>query len=316
MVVSKPWIPLMRLNRFDLNQVVCLDALLSECSVSRAAKRVHLSQPAMSAVLAQLRRHFGDPLLVPSGRKLVPTPFARDLVSPVKELVSRAQVLTALSPRQATGEVDREMTVTASDYIMTAFLAQAIQNAGQTMPKLRFDVLPLSSQSANLLNNAEVDLLVAGQTFDVGRPPNETLCEDRFVCLVSREHPPAANTLDANAYLARRHVVVRYFESQLTHEDEEALRRHGLRRPHQIAVWSHLLVPQLICGTPMIATVASRVARQIAQQWPLDIYPFPFAQDPMRIYAYWHPSRDQDPIVHNVMDLIRAVLAETPDKAI
>jgi LysR family transcriptional regulator, nod-box dependent transcriptional activator len=306
----------MRLNHFDLNQVVCLDALLSECSVSRAAERVHLSQSAMSAALAQLRQYFGDPLLVRSGRKLVPTPFARDLHQPVREVLSRAQALTALTPDRALGDVNREMAITASDYAMGAFLAEVISRAEAPMPNLRFDILSLSDRSAGQLNNGEIDLLVAGQALDAGRPPNETLCEDIFVCLVSQDHEPPGQVLDADTFLSRRHVVVRYFDSQLTFEDEEALRRQGLRRPGHVAVWSQSLVPQLICGTPMIATVTWRLARQFVERWPLTIYPFPFAQDPMRVYAYWHPSRDHDPVLRDVMDRIRDVVARTPQPPI
>ncbi|MDP6954208.1 MAG: LysR family transcriptional regulator, partial [Alphaproteobacteria bacterium] len=271
----------MRLNHFDLNQVVCLEALLSECSVTRAAQRVHLSQSAMSTVLARLREHFDDPLLVRSGRKLVPTPFARDLRQPVQEFLAQAQALTALSPDQAPVQVDRELTIAASDYAMSAYLGEAIRRTERPMPKLRFDILPLSDHSADLLRNGEIDLMVAGQALDAGRPPNETLCEDIFVCLVSRGHEPPGRVLDADAFLSRRHVVVRYFESQMTFEDEEALRRQGLRRPRHVAVWSQSLVPQLISGTSMIATVTWRLAQQFAERWPLEVYPFPFAQDPM-----------------------------------
>ena len=301
----------MRLNRFDLNQIVCLDALLAECSVSRAADRVHLSQSAMSSVLAQLRDHFNDPLLVRSGRSLVPTPFARSLVGPVSELLSRAHALTALAPDRAPADVDREMRIVASDYNMAAFLAGSIQRAAAPMPNLRFDVLPLTTQSAQSLRDGEIDLLIAGQAFDAARPPNETLFEDRFVCLIASEHAPEDGVLTRSDYLARRHVVVRYFEYQMTFEDEEALRREGLKRPRQVAVWSHSLVPQLICGTPMIATAASRIATQIAKRWPIKIFPFPFDQEPMRIYAYWHPSRDEDPVMRNFMNIVRQVVTET-----
>lgn len=305
----------MRLNRFDLNQIVCLDALLAECNVSRAAERVHLSQSAMSTVLARLRSHFNDPLLVRSGRKLVPTPFARSLVGPVGELLSRAHALTALVPDQAPDEIDREIRIVASDYIMAAFLAASIQRVSARMPNLRFDVLPLTSQSAQSLKAGEIDLLFAGQAFDAGRPPNETLFEDKFVCLASSEYAPPDGVLSASDYNSRRHVVVRYFEYQITFEDEEALRRAGLNRPRHVAVWSHSLVPQLICGTPMIATAASRVAAQIAERWPITIFPFPLEQEPMRVYAYWHPSRDEDPVMRDFMGIAREAVAETETAA-
>ncbi len=94
----------MRLNGFDLNQIVCLHAPLTERSVTRAAERVHLSQSAMSAVLAQLRRHFENPLLVRAGRRLVATPVARSLVEPAGQLIEQAHAFTALAPRSSPGD--------------------------------------------------------------------------------------------------------------------------------------------------------------------------------------------------------------------
>lgn len=87
---------------------------------------------------------------------------------------------------------------------------------------------------------------------------------------------------------------------------------HQRVSPRHVSVWSHSLIPQLIRGTPMIATAAWRIAHPFSQQWPLKVYPFPFAQAPMRIYAYWHPSRDQDPVLRQLMEIIGDVVAETP----
>ena len=181
------------------------------------------------------------------------------------------------------------------------------------MPNLRFDVLPLSERSAGLMNRGEIDLMLAGQALEVSSPPNAVLCEDIYACLVSTDHDLPDQVMNAEVYFSRRHVVVRYFESQLTFADEDALRRQGLRRPRQIAVWSHALVPQLISGTSMIATVPWRIARQFCERWPLKIYPFPFASEPMRVFAYWHPSREQDPVLTHMMALVRDVLSESPE---
>ena len=126
---------------------------------------------------------------------LVLTPFAKTLVAPVSDLLARAHTLTALSPDQEPADINRELKVVASDYTMTAYLAGAMKRAAAQMPRLRFDVLPLTSHSAVALSAGEVDLLCAGQAMDVGRPPSELLFEDEFACLVcksSRPKRPAA----------------------------------------------------------------------------------------------------------------------------
>lgn len=296
----------MRLNGFDLNQLVCLDALLRERNVSRAAEQVHLSQSAMSWSLAQLREFFDDPLLVRSGRNLVLTPFANTLIAPVRELLGAAQGFLARTPDGPQQDAARVLKIVASDYIVSAGLARVLQHSTERFPHLRIELLPLTMASAALLANGEIDLLFAGQALDVGVPPNETVFEDRFACLVCGDR--GLVSLSTDAYLAARHIVLRYFEHQMTFEDEEALRRQGAARERQISVWSHALVPPLLCGTDRIATVAERSARDMTAHWPLRVLPFPFPHDPVRIYAYWHSSRNEDPILLDCLAAFRALM--------
>lgn len=291
----------MRLNGFDLNQLVCLEALLSEGSVTRAANKLHLSQSAMSAILAQLREHFGDPLLAKSGRGLVPTPFARGLLGPVNALMSHAREFIAHSPAGDLASVDRTLQIVASDYMLEVGLANAIGTLTAAMPNLRFDILPLTENSGDLIRSGSVDLLLAGQAFAIDQAPNLLAFEDRFVCLTCANQGIQAGALNRDIYNQSRHVVVRYFEHQMTFEDDEAMRRQGIRRPRRISVWSYSLVPHFIRGTKMIATVTERVAEELAQRWPVAIHPFPFEQDPIRIYGYWHPSRDGDLVLREIV---------------
>ena len=303
----------MRLKGFDLNQLICLEALLAERNVTRAAQRVHLSQSAMSTILGQLRLHFGDDLLVRSGRQLVLTPFAKLLIAPLSDLMSQARSFASLEPDRDTPNVDRELKVVASDYSMTTFLADAIERMGHDMPNVRFDILPLTSHAAALLDAGEIDLLLAGQALNVGRAPNERLFDDDFSCVVCREQVATGKKLTRKDYMARRHVVVRYFEHQMSFEDEDVLRASGVQRQRHITVWSYALVPQLICGTPMIATIPTRIARRLAARWPIAALPFPFDHQPVRVFGYWHPSRDKDMVLSNLLSSVRDVIADQGD---
>lgn len=287
----------MRLSGFNLNQLICLEALLAEGNVTRAAERAHLSQSAMSAVLAQLRLHFDDALLVRSGRGMVLTPFARTLIAPMNELLSQAQSFAALRPGERPPNINRTLTVVASEFVVQTCLAPAITDARREMQGLQFDILPLSENSGKLLQNGEVDLLLAGQSLDVGMPPKREVFSETFVCLSCIEHGPQDAQLTQREFLARDHVVVKYIKHHMTHDDEEVLRREGHRRKRQITVWSYALVPYLICGTRMIATVPARSARQVAQRWPVRTHPFPFDHDPVRVFAFWHSSRDSDDVL-------------------
>lgn len=295
----------MRFNGFDLNQAVCLEALLLERSVSRAAARVHLSQSAMSWVLAQQREYFQDPLLVRSGRKMVLTPFAQTLLTPITEFLTQAHALTAMTPKQAPTEVQRELRIAASDYSVSAFLASAIQQLAEPMPGLRFDIVPLSDNSVAALQSGEIDLITAGQAMDVGLPPNELLFEDMFVCVVCENCGTKARRMTEKRYMESDHVVMRYFEHRMSFEDEEALRRHGVKRRRRVAVSSVMQIAPIITGTTLVGTVPKRIADSLVERWPLRMLSFPFEQETIRHYAYWHDSRDDDPALTALLDVIR-----------
>ncbi|MCV3269834.1 LysR family transcriptional regulator [Roseobacter sinensis] len=294
----------MRLSGFNLNQLTYLEALLVECNVTRAAQRVHLSQSAMSAVLAQLRDHFRDELLVRSGRTMVRTPFAEGLIAPMNALLSQAQSFAALRPGAGVSGIARDLSVVASDYVMRSSVVPAIERAATEMPGLRFDLLPLSGGSARQLQTGEVDLLLAGQSLDVGLPPKARVFTDSFVCLSCAECGPEAGALTSSAYLERDHVVVRYSRHQTLFDDEEVLRRAGQSRRRKLSVWSYSLVPDLICGKGLIATVPARAARQIAARWPVRVHPFPFDHDAVSIYAFWHSSRDKDDVLARFLRML------------
>lgn len=196
----------------------------------------------------------------------------------------------------------------ASDYVAMSGLARAIRLSKARFPTLRIDLLPLTMASTKLVALGEVDLLFAGQVLDVELPPNRMVFEDRFTCVVCKECGPGGEEMTADQYLSGQHIVLRYFEHQMTFEDEEALRRQGVIRERQISVWSHSLIPPLLCGTDMIATVAERAASDIAGRWPLRIVPFPFDQEPVRVFAYWHNSRNEDHILSEFLGMFHEVL--------
>lgn len=303
-----------RLDGFDLNQLVCLDVLLRERNVSRAAEQVHISQSAMSWTLAQMREYFDDPLLVRAGRTLVLTPFATTLLGPVQEILTNAHNLLARTPGDARHKADRTIKVVASDYVVTVGLGAAVQTFMSRFPTTRYELLPLTVASSQLLANGEVDVVFAGQAMDVGSPPDAMVFEDQFACVVCQETCPGIKRMSKGQYRERQHIVLRYFEHQLAFEDEEALRRQGIARDRQVAVWSHALVPSLLLGTEMVATVAERAARLWERQWPVRVLPFPFPQEPMRMYAYWHASRREDALLQQFMDIARAAFVEVHSK--
>jgi len=287
----------MRLNGFDLNQLVCLRALLVEQNITRAAEQVHLSQSAMSTILGHLRRHFNDPLLTRSGRLHVLTPFAKSLIAPLNKMIAQAHDFAALRPGELQLDVEREIRVVASDYAIRTVLDTATRQIQNIFRNVRLDILPLSERSPRLLASGEVDLVLSGQSFDIGVPPSTCVLEDKYVCIACSKMGPVGDKLLPQEFANSEHVVVRYFDQQMTFEDEDALRKAGVVRTRRITTWSHTQVASLVCGTRMLATVPARIAYDFSKRWPIKILPFPFAHEPIRVLAYWHPSRNRDAIL-------------------
>ena len=297
----------MRLNGFDLNQLVCLKALLVEQNVTRAAEQMHLSQSAMSTILGHLRRHFNDPLLARSGRLHLLTPFAKSLIAPLNKMIAQAYDFAALRPGELQLDVEREIRVVASDYAIRTILDTATRQVQNVFRNIRLDVLPLSERSPRLLASGEVDLVLSGQSFDIGVTPSTCVLEDQYVCIACSKMGPSGGKLLPQEFASSEHVVVRYFDQQMTFEDEDALRKAGVVRTRRITTWSHTQVASLVCGTPMLATVPARIAYDFAKRWPIKILPFPFMHEPIRVFAYWHPSRNQDAILSALVDAAKSM---------
>jgi len=297
-----------RFNGFDLNQLVCLKALLFEKNITRAAQEVHLSQSAMSTTLGHLRRHFNDPLLVRSGRSHVLTPFAKSLVAPLNRMIAQAHDFATLRPDEIQSNIDREIRVVASDYAIRTCLNSATRQLQDGFPSVRLEILPLSERSPRLLENGEVDLILSGQSFDIGVPPSTCLLEDQYVCIACSKMGPPGEKLLPQEFARSEHVVVRYFDEQMTFEDEDALRKAGVVRIRRITTWSHAHVASLVCGTAMLATIPARIAHDLAKRWSIKILPFPFLHEPIRVFAYWHPSQDKDAILNALVGATKSIL--------
>jgi len=280
------------LSRIDLNLLVILDALLSEQHVTRAAERLHLSQPAVSHALARLRDVLGDPLLVRAGSTLVPTARALELVAPLAEAL--AQVQSLLAPNTfdpATAR--RTFRVAMSDYGAAIILPGLIRTLRREAPGIDLQISHASREGMlDGVLNGDIDL-AAGVFPEM---PNElrssVLFEERYVCLLDRRRLPADGVLDLPTYLSRPHVLLEMRGSG-TPEIERALtalrerRRVAISLPH----WS--VAPQLISGTDLILTVSSRSVRDIDQQ-QLIVLPPPFEIAPFTFVLAWHKRRGGD----------------------
>lgn len=293
------------LRRIDLNLLVILDALLSEQHVTRAAERLHLSQPAVSHALARLREVLGDPLLVRQGGGLVPTARALELAAPLAEALAQVQSLLApnlFDPASA----KRTFRLAMSDYGAAILLPGLVRTLRRAAPGI--DLLIIHASREGMLDgvlNGEIDL-AAGVFPDLPAELRSTpLFEEHYACLVDRNSLPEDGVLDLPTYLARPHVLLEMRGSG-TPEIERALtaireRRHvAISLPH----WS--VAPQLIEGTDLILTVSSRGLLTIDQQ-KLLVVPPPFHIPSFEFVLAWHKRRGGDTALQWLNEQVRGM---------
>ncbi|WP_409318474.1 LysR family transcriptional regulator [Pseudomonas sp. KCJK9016] len=280
------------LRRIDLNLLVVLDALLAEQHVTRAAERLHLSQPAVSHALARLRDLLGDPLLVRAGSGLVPTARALELIAPLSEVLAQVQSLLApntFDPASAR----RSFRLAMSDYGAAIILPGLIRTLRTEAPGIDLQISHASREGmVEGLLNGDIDLAAGVLPELPGELCSTPLFEERYVCLLDRQSLPAEGTLDLPTYLSRPHVLLEMRGSG-TPEIERTLT--ALRERRRVAVslphWS--VAPKFISGTDLILTVASRALKDVDDD-SLIVVPPPFQIAPFTFVTAWHKRRGGD----------------------
>jgi len=281
-----------RFDRFDLNLLGAFDALLTEQTVTGAARRLNLTQSAMSAALQRLRDAMGDPLLVRHGRGMVPTPAAVALLPQIQELLGRAREIIAPAQAFDPATSARTFRIGASDYIATVLLAPLARRLAATAPQMQIDIALPSDATARKLAGGELDLILTPEEFALPDHPTELLFEERHVVVGCASNPVLTGPMTQDAFAAQGHVAVR-IDGRTTYIENE-LARLGVVRRIEVYAPSFVQAPWLLPGTQRIALMHERLARMLAPTMGLRIAPAPFELPPMREMAQFHAARRDD----------------------
>ncbi|MDP9000418.1 MAG: LysR family transcriptional regulator [Myxococcota bacterium] len=300
------------LSAIDMNLLVILDALLSEKSVTRAARRVGLSQPAMSNALSRLRAMLGDPVLVRSSKGMVPTPFATELAAPLRDAL--ATVDRVLAPRKFDPLVARrEFTISTTDSVEMRLMPKLMARLASDAPGVHVRVIPPSrgADPTELLESGGADIAIMNTT--PVRPPLEVRdwFREQFVCIARKEHPHLRGRLTLAKFTALRHVLVAPYGSGGSVVDD-ALAARSLRRTVAVRVSSFLSAPVIVAESECIATVSARLAHRCAEWLPLQIHAPPLPLPDMPIGAVWHPRVEDDDAHRWFRDLLESIEQSSP----
>jgi LysR family nod box-dependent transcriptional activator len=283
----------MRFHGLDLNLLVALDALLTELSVSRAAERVFVSQPAMSNSLSRLREFFGDELIVRSGKHMLLTPRAEALVDPLRDILLQIDSRLVSPPTFDPLKADDLFTLCVSDYITSVLIQPLLQRLAKTAPLLRFKLVTL--EPAESLGRGDIDLLITPVHFTSPLHPKLKLLEEDYVCVTWRDSTRFGETPDLAAYQAAGHVAVSFAGGRTPGLDSALLLESGVERRVEVVAGSLLAPAELVIGTDRVATVQRRLARRVAQYLPLRLWEVPCKLPLLVEYMQWNRVREADP---------------------
>jgi DNA-binding transcriptional LysR family regulator len=303
----------MQLNRFDLNLLIALDALLREKNVTRAAERVFISQPAMSAALQKLRAYFNDPLLVRVGRDMQLTPKGLSLVEPVHEVLLRVQATLATQPAFDPGSARRSFTLVAASSALALLLPQLLERIARDAPGVQCHVDPLNVTSLSRLEYGDIDLCIAlddPQFFGQRHWPewlrSAALRSVRWACIADRNNALVDAELTPERCRALPHAVARAGAATETLGSASG----GAALDVRATTESLLALPFLVVGTPLVASVPERLAQYFAARLPLKVVPDPLRRGEELEVVLWHKRREPDPahawFRELVIDLARA----------
>jgi DNA-binding transcriptional LysR family regulator len=305
-------------NGLDLNLLVCLHALLTERHVTRAAEKLGISQPAMSASLARLRALLGDQLLVRSLRGLALTSRAETLLDRLDEVMRLVSEMMALPSEFEPETSRRTFTLIGTDFVEWMLLPplMAVLNSEAPGVQIAFNAPDPKLIEPSLATGA-LDLAIGY----LAEPPAASLVrlrlfEEPLVCIAREGHPALAEGMSLESFVAIPHVQALMRDGKMYVDAvDAAVARHGLAR--RIAIWEpgFLAIPSVVARTDLIGTVPKRVAEEAARGLRLTVHELPVSVPALDFAMYWH-ERSRDDAGHRwLREKIQSVSEQLRRKA-
>ncbi|QKJ21261.1 LysR family transcriptional regulator [Microbacterium hominis] len=283
------------LSRLDLNLLVSLDALLTERSVTRAAERLHLSQPALSAALARLRTHFNDPILARRGNTYELTPFAARLIEHTATALEAARRVFDSQATWTPTASTREFSVYGSDYAFATIGAAISKLAAERGLGITFRFMlhsPTIVEDAPVrLRSADAMIMPHGFLSDLAYVD---LWNDDWVAIIANDHPDVEDTLTME-HLATLPFVMTYHARSAFTSAGRQIQQLGVEMRVEAVVESFIAMPLFVAGTRRVGVVQRALAPIAARMGGVRIVPLPFSATPLVNALWWHPVHARDP---------------------
>jgi DNA-binding transcriptional LysR family regulator len=288
----------MNLSGIDLNLLVAFDALMEHKNVTRAARAVNLSQPAMSNALSRLRDLFADELLVRSPAGMRPTPRALEAHDAVRNVLSAIDGVFDTSNRFDPARDARTFRVAMAEdpslFLLPTLSARVVAAA----PRIELDVVSTSTLSGvELVQAGEVEAAVGMIPKNIPKELRfQPVFRERLVAVARKGHPAfkgATDKLGLKDFLAYPHVALRPSNTAPKRVDD-ALAKLGKERKIAVTVPHFMVLLYLLPGSDLIACVAEKLARRVAPELGLVLLDMPVRVPAYDVCLVWHRRFDQD----------------------
>ncbi|MFE5242649.1 MULTISPECIES: LysR family transcriptional regulator [unclassified Streptomyces] len=297
-----------RLASVNLNLLVPLLALLEERSVTRAAERVGLSQPAMSHALGRMRRLLDDDIVVRQGTGVRLTPRALELVAPLRaalQQTARVVNFPGFDPAHDRRVITVAM-MTSTAYVIGPPLARLV---AERAPNATLRVRTITMPTEAVFTDEGVDVVLMSDIFS-SPYPRERLYDDRWVVVASLDSPPEASALDLLTSLP--HVV---FDAERRVAPYSVLDQEGVVYRVGRLVSDNVLIPRLVACSGGVALQRFRLASAMGTAAGLRIEEFPFPLHGVGIDAVWNPGLSDQVFIEWLRDVLREAARDVQGSA-
>ncbi|AGL16455.1 LysR family transcriptional regulator [Actinoplanes sp. N902-109] len=293
----------------DLNLLRALDVLIEERSVGAAARRLRLSQPAMSRTLGRIRRATGDEILVRSGRSMTLTPYARAVRDELHALVARAESVLQPPSMADLPSVERTYTLQCNDALASVLASRLAQVVACEAPKLRLRFLAEPATTSDDLRRGQVDLRVSSDPAESPDLRSTTITHDHLVAAVRTGHPDVDTLGSPDGFAAQRHVLVSR-RGRVRDQVDDALEARGLRRTVSLTVPTAALAIRAVAGSDLVVALPGRLLADEVTSHGLTTRPLPVEVPALPAFLVWHQRNTRDPVHGWLRDQVRTLIEE------
>lgn len=297
-------------RKIDLNLLIAFTVLFREQSVSLAADKLHLGQPAVSGALARLREMFDDPLFIRSGHRMQPTARACELHRELMPLLEQLQSTLFQSSEFSPSATTTSITLGMSDWLEMWLMPTLLPALKQAAPGLHIQVVtstPLTDMQQ--LEGGELDMAVSVAQHTARWLERKPLTEMPYHVLWNPQLMDIATPLTLADYVAKPHIQLSNREATSSLLDR-ALEKQGLARHIDYTTAHFASLPSLLQQMPVMATIPAVLANQWQQRFTLKSSPLPLSVPALEVALLWHQRHNSDTTLMWLAETIQQQIAE------